>query len=66
MLKPAAATKSATTTTVTNTTAAKASRPKVTTKTSSSLPKTSDTNWIVVSLTLFLLGTAFLTTSHCC
>ena len=61
MLKPAAATKSATTTT-----AAKASRPKVTTKTSSSLPKTSDTNWIVVSLTLFLLGTAFLTTSHCC
>lgn len=66
MLKPAAATKSATTTTVTNTMAAKASRPKVTTKTSSSLPKTSDTNWIVVSLTLFLLGTAFLTTSHCC
>ena len=66
MLKPSAATKSATTTTVTNTTAAKASRPKVTTKTSSSLPKTSDTNWIVVSLTLFLLGTAFLTTSHCC
>lgn len=65
-LKPATATKSATTTTVTNTTAAKASRPKVTTKTSSSLPKTSDTNWIVVSLTLFLLGTAFLTTSHCC
>lgn len=66
MLKPAAATKSATTTTVTNTTAAKASRPKAATKTSLSLPKTSDTNWIAVSLTLFLLGTAFLTTSHCC
>ena len=64
--KPAAATKTVTTTTVTNTTAAKASRPKATTKTSSSLPKTSDTNWIAVSLTLFLLGTAFLTTSHCC
>lgn len=65
-LKPAAATKSATTTTVTNTTAAKTSRPKATTKTSLSLPKTSDTNWIAVSLTLFLLGAAFLTTSHCC
>lgn len=64
--KPAAATKSATTTTVTNTTAAKASRPKAATKTSLSLPKTSDTNWIAVSLTLFLLGAAFLTTSHCC
>ena len=65
-LKPATATKTVTTTTATNTTAAKASRPKATTKTSSSLPKTSDTNWIAVSLTLFLLGTAFLTTSHCC
>ena len=64
--KPLAATKTVTTTTVTNTTAAKASRPKATTKTSSSLPKTSDTKWIAVSLTLFLLGTAFLTTSHCC
>lgn len=65
-LKPAAATKTVTTTKVTNATAAKASRPKAATKTSLSLPKTSDTNWIAVSLTLFLLGTAFLTTSHCC
>lgn len=65
-LKPATATKTVTTTKVTNTTAAKASRPKAATKTSLSLPKTSDTNWIAVSLTLFLLGTAFLTTSHCC
>ena len=64
--KPAAATKTVTTTTVTNTTAVKTSRPKASTATSSSLPKTSDTNWIAVSLTLFLLGTAFLTTSHCC
>lgn len=64
--KLAAATKTVTTTTVTNTTAAKAPRPKVTTATSSSLPKTSDTNWIAVSLTLFLLGTAILATSHCC
>ena len=65
-LKPAAATKTVTTTTVTNNTAAKTSRPKAATATSSSLPKTSDTNWIAVSLTLFLLGTAFLTTSYCC
>ena len=65
-LKPAAATKTVTTTTVTNTTVNKASRPKVANATSSSLPKASATNWIAVSLTLFLLGTAFLTTSHCC
>lgn len=65
-LRPAAATKTVTTTTVTNTTAAKSSRLKATTATNASLPKTSDTNWIAVSLTLFLLGTAFLTTSHCC
>lgn len=64
--KPATTTKTVSTTTVTNTTVAKASRPKATTATTASLPKTSDTNWIAVSLTLFLLGTAFLTTSHCC
>ena len=50
--KPAAATKTVTTTTMTNTTAAKASRPKATTATTASLPKTSDTNWIAVSLTI--------------
>lgn len=65
-LKPAAATKTVTTTTVAKTTATKTSKPKAATVTSSSLPKTSDTNWIAVSLMLFLLGTAFLTTSHCC
>lgn len=65
-LKPAAATKTVTTTTVTNTTAAKASRPKAATATTASLPKAGDTNWIAVSLTLFLLGSAFLATSHCC
>lgn len=64
--KPAAATKTVTTTKVTNSTVNKASRPKVANATSSSLPKASDTNLIAVSLTLFLLGTAFLTTSHCC
>lgn len=64
--KPAAATKTVITTTVTNTTAAKASKPKAATATAASLPKTADNHWIAVSLTLFLLGTAFLTTSHCC
>ncbi len=64
--KPAAATKTVTTTTVAKTTVAKASRPKAATATSLSLPKTADSHWIAVSLTLFLLGTAFLTTSHCC
>lgn len=59
-LKPAAATKTVTTTTVTNTTAAKASRPKATTATTVSLPKTGDNCWIAVSLTLFLLGIALL------
>lgn len=58
--KPAAATKTVTTTTVTSTTAAKASRPKAATATTASLPKTSDTNWIAVSLTLFFLGIALL------
>ena len=59
-LKPAVATKTVTTTTVTNTTDAKASRPKATTATSSSLPKTDDNCWIAASLTLFLLGIALL------
>ncbi len=65
-LKPAAATKTVTTTTVTNTTAAKASRPKATTATSSSLPKTSDANWIAVSALLFVLGTAVLKAARRC
>lgn len=65
-LKPATATKTVTTTSVVKTTAAKTSRPKATTATTTSLPKAGDTNWLAVSLTLFLLGTAFLTTSHCC
>ena len=64
--KPAVATKTVTTTTVTNTTAAKASKPKAATATSSPLPKTGDGDWITMSLTVFLLGAALLTTSHCC
>ena len=59
-LKPAVATKTVTTTTVTNTTAAKASRPKATTATIASLPKTADSHWAAASLTLFLLGIALL------
>ena len=57
--KPAAAS-TKTTTTVTKTTVAKASKPKAATATSASLPKTGDTNWIAVSLTLFLLGPGLL------
>ena len=59
--KPAAATKM-----VTNTTVAKASRPKAATATSSSLPKTSDNNWVAASLTFFLLGIALLYTAIRC
>lgn len=65
-LKPAAATKTVTTTTVTNTTAAKASRPKTATATSSYLPKTSDSHWIAVSGLLFVLGTAVLKAARRC
>lgn len=58
--KPAAATRTVTTITTTNTTAAKASRPKASTATTASLPKTGDNCWIAASLTLFLLGIALL------
>lgn len=58
--KPAAAPKTVTTTTVANTTAAKASRPKAATATSSSLPKAGDNCWIAASLTLIFLGIALL------
>lgn len=59
-LKPATATKTVTTVTVTKTTAAKTSRPKATSATTVSLPKTGDNCWIAASLTLFLLGIALL------
>lgn len=64
--KPTAATKTVTTTTVTNTTSAKVSSPKAATATTTSLPKAGDNCWFAASLTLFLLGTAILATSHCC
>lgn len=67
-LKPAAATKTVTTTTTTaaKTTAAKISRPKAATATSSSLPKTSDSHWIASSVTFFLLGTVLLAAAYRC
>lgn len=64
--KPAAATKTVATVTVTKTTAAKTSRPKATTATSSSLPKISDSHWIAVSGLLFVLGTAVLKAARRC
>lgn len=64
-LKPAAAT-TKTTTTVTMTTVAKVPKPKAATATTSSLPKTGDTNWIAASATLFLLGTVLLAAACRC
>ena len=63
---PAAAAKTTTTTTVTKTTAAKASKPKAAAGNASILPKTGDSNWIAASITLFLLGTALLSTAWPC
>lgn len=64
-LKPAA-TPTKTTKTVTKTTVAKTTKPKAATVTTSSLPKTGDNNWVVASLTLFLLGTVLLPAAHRC
>ena len=64
-LKPVATT-TKTTTTVTKTTVPKASKPKAATATTAALPKTGDTNWVVASIALFLLGTVFLAAVHRC
>ena len=64
-LKPAAAT-TKTTTTVTKTTVSTPSKPKAATATTAALPKTGDSNWIVVSVALFLLGTVLLAAACCC
>lgn len=64
-LKPAAATTKITTT-VTKTTVAKTAKPKPATATTSSLPKTGDSNWITASVTLFLLGTVLLAAACRC
>lgn len=58
-LKPAATT-TKTSTTVTKTTASTSSKPKGTTATAATLPKTADNNWIAASVALFLLGTVLL------
>lgn len=47
-------------TTVTKTTVTKTTKPKSTMATTTALPKTVDSHWIAVSLTLFLLGTVLL------
>lgn len=64
-LKPAATT-TKTTTTVTKTTIAKTTKPKPATATTSSLPKTGNSNWIAASVTLFLLGTVLLAAAYRC
>ena len=64
-LKPAAATTKSTTT-VTKSTVAKTAKPKPATATTSSLPKTGDSNWITASVTLFLLGTVLLAAACRC
>lgn len=64
-LKPVATT-TKTATTATKTTVAKVPKPKTATATTAALPKTGDTNWVVASVALFLLGTVFLAAVHCC
>ena len=64
-LKPAAATTKITTT-VSKTTVAKTAKPKPATATTSSLPKTGDSNWIAASVTPFLLGTVLLAAACRC
>lgn len=64
-LKPAATT-TKTTTTVTKTTVAKVPKPKAATATTAALPKTGDNNWVVASVTLFLLGTVLLSAVYRC
>ena len=63
--KPAAA-PAKTTTTATKTTVSTSSKPKAATATTAALPKTGDSNWIVVSVALFLLGTVLLGTACRC
>ena len=64
-LKPAAAT-TKTAKTATKTTVAKTAKPKPATATTSSLPKTGNSNWIAASVTLFLLGTVLLAAAYRC
>lgn len=61
-LKPA----TTTTKTATKTAVAKVPKPKTATATTAALPKTGDTNWVVASVALFLLGIVFLAAVHRC
>lgn len=64
-LKPAATT-TKTVTTVTKTTVAKTAKPKAATATTAALPKTGDSNWVVASVALLLLGTVLLAAACRC
>lgn len=65
-MKPAATspkTNITTKTRVTKTTVPAPSKPKATSATAATLPKTGDSNWIAVSFTFFLLATVLLATA---
>lgn len=53
-------------TTMTKTTLPASSKPRATTATAETLPKTADNNWIAASVTLFLLGTVLLAAACRC
>ena len=68
-VKPAATspkTNITTKTTVTKTTVPMPSKPKATSATAATLPKTGDNNWTVATVALFLLGTVFLAVAYRC
>lgn len=68
-VKPAATTPKTnitTKTTVTKTTAPTSSKPKATSATAATLPKTGDSNWIAASFTFFLLATVLLAAACRC
>lgn len=64
-LKPAATT-TKTTTTATKTTVSTPSKSRTAIAAAAALPKTGDSNWVVASVTLFLLGTVLLGAVHRC
>lgn len=64
-MRPAATT-TKTTTTVTKTTVSTPSKSKPATATTAALPKTGDSNCVVASMVLFLLGTVFLAVAYRC
>ena len=68
-LKPAATTTKTnitTKTTVTKTTVSTSSKPKASSVTAATLPKTGDNCWIAASVALFLLGTVLLAAAYRC